>query len=455
MTPHSSIPELAWPGVPGAAGARRLALLHQFAQSEWWPAERIARHQFRQLARLLDHAYRSIPFYRARLAAVGYRPGQEITSEFWSSIPVLGRREVQELGAEIICRELPRGHGRSAIDSTSGSTSMPLKVAKTEVTQLIWEAMTLREALWHGRDFGSKLAAIRRDYSGRAAAPAGSELPSWMSPIADVLPTGPGAMLDNLTTAAQQADWLLREEPDYLVTFPSIVQELARFLRQSGCKPRRLKSINTWGEVVSPALRAACREAFGVGVVDMYSAVETGYLALQCPLHEHYHVPSEVVLVELLDETGRPCRPGEIGSVVATPLHNYAMPLIRYAIGDYASSGGPCACGRGLPVLREIHGRTRDLLVLPSGERRYAWVGIKTFADVPDVIQFQVVQKTLYDLEVRLVTRRPFGPDQEEDVRGRLRKTLGPHFTIAFSYHEAIPRASSGKYFEFISEVGV
>ena len=453
-TPRSAIPELVWPAVPAGLPAQLLALQHQLAHTEWWPAEHLLRHQFRQLARLLDHAYGAIPFYRARLASLGYRPGQKITRQFWSSIPVLGRREVQALGPEIMCRELPAGHGQFLTDSTSGSTSTPLKIATTGVGQLMWQAITLREALWHGRDFRLKFAAIKwGDPEGRALPPAGRAFPSWGPPHADVFQTGPGALLDNRSTAAEQADWLLREEPDYLVTFPSIIHELARFFRHNGLRLKRLKSVNTMGEVVSPSLRAACREVFGVGVVDMYSAMEIGYLALQCPRSEHYHVQSEMVLLEVLTEAGQPCGPGEIGTVVVTPLLNYAMPLIRYAVGDYASPGESCSCGRGLPVLQEIHGRTRDLLMLPSGERRYAWVGMRTFAGVPDVIQFQVVQKTIYDLEVRLVTRRPFGAEQEEDIRGRLRKTLGAHFSIAFTYHDQIRRAPSGKHFEFISEV--
>src|SRR3546814_13116510 len=84
------------------------------------------------------------------------------------------------------------------------------------------------------------------------------------------------------------------------------------------------------------------------------------YLALQCPEHEHYHVQSEAVLLEVLDEEDRPCRPGEVGRVVVTPLTNFAMPMIRYAVGGLAAVGAPCPCGRGLPVLTRILGRARD-----------------------------------------------------------------------------------------------
>src|SRR6185295_14515719 len=99
---------------------------------------------------------------------------------------------------------------------------------------------------------------------------------------------------------------------------------------------------------------------WGVGVVDVYSSEECGQIALQCPEHEQYHVQSESVLVEVLDDEGRPCAPGTIGRVVLTTLQNFAMPLIRYDIGDFAEPGPACPCGRALPVLTRIVGRVRN-----------------------------------------------------------------------------------------------
>jgi phenylacetate-coenzyme A ligase PaaK-like adenylate-forming protein len=91
-----------------------------------------------------------------------------------------------------------------------------------------------------------------------------------------------------------------------------------------------------------------------VPLTDLYAADEAGCIALQCPDHEHYHVQSESVLVEVLDVEGRACAPGAVGRVVVTTLQNFAMPLVRYDIGDVAEAGDPCPCGRGLPVLRRI-----------------------------------------------------------------------------------------------------
>jgi len=149
--PSSALEGLIWPAVPVAANAQLLGLMHQLQQSQWWPPEVLRRHQFRQLSRLVDHAYRTIPFYAARLSAAGYRPGQEVTEELWRSIPILARREVQEAGTALEAREMPPGHGELSRDSTSGSTGMPIRIARTRLFYLLWLAVALRDELWQGR----------------------------------------------------------------------------------------------------------------------------------------------------------------------------------------------------------------------------------------------------------------------------------------------------------------
>ena len=103
----------------------------------------------------------------------------------------------------------------------------------------------------------------------------------------------------------------------------------------------------------------------------MYSSQEFGYIALQCPDAHTYHVQSEAVYVEILDGPGGPCRPGEVGRVVISTLHNYATPLLRYEMGDYAETGGDCVCGRTLPVLNRIVGRERNMWIMPNGQRMW------------------------------------------------------------------------------------
>jgi phenylacetate-CoA ligase len=326
-------------------------------------------------------------------------------------------------------------------------------VFTTGVTRLFWEVFTLREMLWHKRDLSAKNAAIRYLAAGGAPPPDGKQSPTWSLRGDLALPTGPGRLLNITAKVGEQADWLCRENPDYLLTYPSNVVGLAHHFQANGLKLPRLREISTLGEIVTPEIRQLCRDVFGVKLVDIYSCRETGYLALQCPGHDHYHVQSENVLLEVLDAANRPCRPGEVGRVVVSTLQNYASPLFRYEVGDFAEVGDPCPCGRGLPVLRRILGRVRNMLSFPDGSRAWPTFNIAALEKVAPFSQFQIVQKTLEELEVRLVPLRPLTADEECALSQALAESLGHSFRCRFVYYEEIPRSAGGKYEDFRSEV--
>jgi phenylacetate-CoA ligase len=139
--------------------------------------------------------------------------------------------------------------------------------------------------------------------------------------------------------------------------------------------------------------------------------------------------------------------------VVVTPLHNFAMPLVRYAIGDYAQVGSPCPCGRGLPVLERILGRSRNMLVLPGGERRWPRLAELRYNDVLPVKQFQVAQTGPTSLEVRLVAARKGSGEEEAMLRAIIVERMGYPFEVSFSYVAVIPRTAGGKFEDFRSEI--
>jgi phenylacetate-CoA ligase len=253
---------------------------------------------------------------------------------------------------------------------------------------------------------------------------------------------------------SKQLLWLLRIDPDYLVTYPSNLRALLERSAAESLKPTRLRDVSLMGEVVDPDLPALCRETWGVSPAATYSANETSVIATQCIGWARYHVQSESVLVEILDDDGRPCRQGQVGRIVVTDLHNFAMPLIRYAIGDFAEVGGPCPCGRGLPTLARILGRTRNMFVLPSGEKFWPTplqpAVLKTMGSVR---QIQIVQKTPTRLEVRLSVAEPLAHDAEQRLRQAIHSTLRHPFHIELAYVKEIPRSPSGKYEDCVSEI--
>jgi phenylacetate-CoA ligase len=187
----------------------------------------------------------------------------------------------------------------------------------------------------------------------------------------------------------------------------------------------------------------------------MYSSQEAGIIALQCPASGLYHVQSESLLVEVLDDEGLPCKPGETGRIIITDLHNFATPLIRYEIRDYAEVAAPCACGRGLPALARILGRRRNMVVFPNGERHWPLVGAYRFREIADIRQYQLVQHTTDDVEVKLVVERPLSHEQEAQLAALIHSALGYPFPLRFSYSDReLPRTQGGKFEEFVSLAG-
>jgi phenylacetate-CoA ligase len=323
---------------------------------------------------------------------------------------------------------------------------MAVRVLKTDLSQLFWDSVTLRDHFWHRRDLSLKLAAIRHDVKEGQNA-------SWGSATEGVVTTGPVSLLPATTHVNAQLEWLQHERPSFLLTYPSNVAELARLSIERKCRLSELREVRTIGEMVTPDLRGLCEEAWGVKVTDTYSTSEVGYIALQCPVHSHYHVQSESVLVEVVDDDGRPCHPGSIGRVLVTDLHNFAMPLVRYDIGDYAELGDACDCGITLPVLRRIVGRVRNMLITASGERYWPMLGSRKYSEIAPVVQHQLAQKELDLVELRIVTREQLSERQEQALRALVLSSLPPGMRLELRYCDQIARGAGGKFEDFVCEL--
>jgi phenylacetate-CoA ligase len=469
--PRSALNEIVWPALPDSFTATVLAVLAQLERSQWWPPDLLREVQLAQLGHLVAHASSTAPFHRERLAAAGYHEGEPLTPELWARLPVLTRAEVQEAGPALRSAAVPPAHGQVREVSTSGSTGTPVAVAHTGLSQLFFGAIEVRARLWHGLELDKTFCAIlnSEDRPGLnpeggpgeardAAAPAhaGLSLDYWPDIFGTVFPTGPGGFLPIQADVARQAEWLQEQDPHYLGTFSTNAFALARHCLEHGIRLPRLERVLTGAEPLTAETRAACREAWGAAVVDHYGTREVGgNFAVQCPEREDVlHVQAEGALVEVLDDDGLACGPGEVGRVVVTPLHNFVTPLLRYALGDQAEVGPPCGCGRGLPVLARVLGRTRNMLRLPSGGS--VWPSLRAGElrkTVPAVRQFQLVQRSLEGLELRLVVRRPLAVAEEAALRDWLLRRLGHRFAVAISYHDEIPRSARGKYEDFRSEL--
>ena len=451
FTPQSLMPLISWPAITGNEAAQLMAMLYQLEQSQYWSAEQIANAQFLQLNQLLPFAVKYSPFYAALYQQLSGCTNQPLTDKLWQTLPIISKAQLQQAGEQVRCSPLPEYHQVNSKITTSGSTGQPLSVITTNFSQLFWQALTLRDHFWHQRDFNNTLAVIRSPQS-KPLKDGTSNSDTWGSPATLFGETGKSYFISIELNVKQQLSKLLQTNCHYLLAFPTNLAELIRESVKQGVKPAKLKQVRTVGEIVSPELRELCRQHWQVDIADMYSCQEAGYIALQCPDNpNHYHIQSETVKVEILDSDNQPCQVGETGKVVITSLHNFANPLIRYEIGDYATLGSSCSCGRNLPVLTRIQGRTRNMLTLPNGERLWPYLSHAAFYQVKGLQQFQVIQHHADTLEFHYVAAQPFNQQQQAQCQAILHSYLQHPFKINFIRQPQIERSKGGKFEDFKS----
>lgn len=442
---RSSIPGIVWPVIPEPFPATLLALLQQLERSQWWPEETLRVWQFRQLEKLLIHAWHTIPFYRERLGSE-WKPVLSLTPERFSRMPVLSRADIQALGMSLCNIDSADKHGGYRTGRTSGSTGRPLTCHLSKMSDLIWGAIILRSYQWHHIDLSMKAAYIQ-------ARVTESMSQTWRPPVNWIWHSGPSFAQKVSEPVENQLAWLQEIKPDYLFTYPSNLDALAKLAIAQGIK-LDLKCMRTRGETLTDQIRINSRKAFGAEIFDIYGANETGTIAQECgDAPGRYHIQSETAYVEVLNNDGMPCAPGEIGRVVITPLHNFVMPLVRYAIGDFAEMGEPCSCGRGLPVLKRILGRTRNLVQMPDGRRFWPMIGENEWTQAHGIHQYQVIQKNLTRLEVRVVADHALTADEKKQIAEAIHENFGYPFEVFFIEVAEIARSTGGKFEDFICEL--
>jgi phenylacetate-CoA ligase len=314
----------------------------------------------------------------------------------------------------------------------------------------MWMALTLRDHFWHQRDFRQCTAFIRPLVQAQDD-DAIAKREGWGPPATLIFETGPSYRQSTSVSVTEQAAWLLRRNPYYLLTLPANLSALLNEFARMGEFPSQLREIRCTNETFTHQLKARCENEFAVKAVDIYSAAEVGIIALQCPVSGLYHVQAESLIVEVLDDEDRPCSEGGIGRVVVTDLHNFAMPIIRYEIRDYAEVAKTCACGRGLPTLKRILGRRRNMITLPDGSRHWPTTGSLSFLDIAPIRQFQLIQRSVDTVEINLVVA-PLSSEKEARLRNMIQEALGYPFNLIFRYRDTeLPKTRGGKFEDFIS----
>jgi phenylacetate-CoA ligase len=444
---RSSVADIDWPPVLTGQAASLRALLSELDRIASLDDAQFAAAQGRQLQALVRHACQHSAYFRERMQRCGAQADQLNNLQALRRLPVMSRHEVQANGAALRCTHVPESHGPVHETGTSGSLGQPVIVSRTGITQLFWNAFTVREHVWQQRDLSARFAAIRADLPAE-----GVRVDDWGAPLNLLYRTGPAFAMASNRPVEDQIEWLDSIEPRYLLTYPTNLSELLDRWEVRGRGLAGLSQVRTIGETVTAAMRERVYAVLGVPVADTYSSQELGTIAIQAEGDESYHVMAENYIVEILDDAGEPCAQGETGRVIVTDLHNYAMPLVRYETGDYAESGPPGRGPRGLPVLRRIMGRKRNMIVI-DGKRRWPSLNAHRYREVAPIEQYQIVQTGAETVEVRLVCAA-LTPEQERALGDVLLEALDHPFALTFRYYATrIPLGRTGKFEEFISLV--
>lgn len=454
-----TLPGNAWPPLPGPQLGLVWLAYRELGRTQWLDPAAVRERQLEQVRLLLAHCAAHVPYYRELLARAGVRPATVTTLHDFRRIPVLPRSVYRERTAEFRADQLPPGTTEAGPSHTSGTSGIPIELRQTNVVRLWWLAFYLRDLEWSGLNPRGTLAGIRTaklmdPEEKRRFMEGGIAVPCWNPHLDGLIHSGPSYGMDLHQDPRRQLDWLLGLQPDYLLSFPSNLDFLGSLLRERGERIAGLHAIQTFAETLTEEVQARIESAFGVPVKNLYSCSEAGYVASPCPAGHGLHVHAENVLLEVLDEQGRPCPPGRRGKVVLTALHNFLTPFIRYEILDEATLGPePCPCGRGLPLLTRVWGKCRPLMHLPGGRRKVPVALAECFRTMAGVRQHQVVQRAVDHVVVRLVPDRHWTADLPDQIRRVFEEFFEGPVRIDFELVERLPLPPGGKVVDVICEI--
>ncbi len=459
------------PPSPIAHPARWRTYMKTFDQTHWMITKDVERHyealhktqwlslsdmrelQNEKLRRLIRHAYRNVPYYRAQMQERGLRPEDIRGQEDLHKLPFLTKNLVRK---HLYFDIMSETHDKSQVlrIATSGSTGEPF-VCFADRAQLEFRwAATLRAQEWTGYRFGDPTVRLWHQTIGMSKSQAFKEhADAWLAnrtyiPIFELSDAGLEEMVRKI--AAKRPVLI----DGYAEAFDFIAQYIRTRGGDIGFQPKALMSS---AQTLPGKSREIIEKAFGCRVFDKYGSREFSGIAYECDAHAGHHVVSEGYIVEVLVE-GRPAKPGETGEVVITDLNNYCMPFIRYRIGDLAEAMAeePCTCGRGMPRIGEIQGRVQSIIQGTDGRYVPGTFFAHCLKEYDHAIaRFQVVQDEPGALKFFVVKAGRYSDDVMEEVKATFRRYLGEKLRIDVDFVENIEMVRTGKRLASVSKLPI
>ncbi len=421
---------------------------------EWTEPHILAKFQENSVKKILQHAIRHVPYHRDRLGFLLDGNGN-INLSRWLAVPTMSRPDVERNYQDLIAEEVPKSHGEVLTASTSASHGRPLVLKKTRLHDTAIACASFRHARTFDLDWARPLVLIRA-LAGRARRPSDTATapPKWGPDWMDPEQRGERVRMSVHTPLARQIERLCEMGPTYLNTSPANAMALAAFVARHPEKRPAILALLTVGEYVSQDTRRECREHLGCELIDVFSTAECGVIATQCPEHGGYHMQPELTVLEILDQKGKPCRPGETGRITATPLYNYAMPLVRYQSEDYATVGGSCACGRPAPILSKVLGRSNHHFVLPDGRYVRPEPSSSELRQFIGFRRWQLVQTGTGQAEFRVSAGPGGDPLDAEAAEAYISSIIEGEFAVRVIRDAILGPTSGGKFASVLRDFG-
>jgi phenylacetate-CoA ligase len=412
----------------------------EFERNQYLHPDDLRKLQMRRLRQQLIEAYRYVPFYRHRMTQAGLTPLDIRTHEDLQLLPVLTKRDIQDHQDLLASSNVPPNKREQ--NQTGGSTGSPLQFFVDVERFDSRMASTARHNAWAGLRIGDWYAH-----------PWGSRFDVGDTP--DPSPRWRQKFLHrnlSLHTAAVSEEAMVRfvevlrkYRPKYMVAYAQSAVLFAEFCSANKIHDITFESMIVSAEMLLPGKRQILEETFRGKVFDRYGCREVSVIASECEYHSGLHVNADALIVEV---EAAPNLPAGMGRVLVTDLLNRSMPLIRYEIGDLARLDNDmrCPCGRSLPLIGNIQGRTSDFLKLPSG-RMIAGPSLALLAaDMRDVRQVQFIQADPAHVTLKVVAGTGYSQRTEEELRRRMLPYLEQESSLTIVTADSIPSEPSGKY---------
>lgn len=400
-----------------------------------------------ELQKMVLHAFDKVPFYKQLYSHAGWTREQlaTITVNEINKLPFLEKDAVRQYGqTDLMATDYDKD---GEYFGSSGSTGTPTKIYFSKTTHQRWSAaFEARIRHWAGVDYHTPRGMI----GGRRVLPNANDGPPYYRYNRVEKQVYYSAYHIAPTTVYDYVDGMKKYGVQYMNGYAVSNYLLALFIKKAGLQAPKLKAVITSSEKLTSEMRSVMEEVYQCKTYDSWSGVEACALVSECE-YGHLHSSNDTGLLEIIDADGNEVAEGEMGEVVCTGFLNYDQPLIRYRIGDRMTKGkGTCACGRQMPLIQDIEGRTEDVVTGPDGRQMVRFHGI--FIGIPAIERAQVIQHALNHLELRIQNQEDISAAELQLMVTRIESQLGK-VRVDIQQHQHIEQTANGKYKAVISHI--